>query len=304
MVTAGTGEGTRIELGASPSRSAGRPTTRWCSTTTTSPAGTPGCPARGRVGRRGPRLDQRHLPGPRPVDRADRGPPRRTGPDRQDRPGAAEVADDAPAAVRGASPTSGMVRAGQRGLRRTPGHLLLRRRRHGRARGRRGRQRRRGRDACATCSPPAGGGDPTETAAQAVSTTAGEQMRALVDARPALERHGHDPHRRCCTAATGVAIAHVGDSRGYLLRDGVLEQVTHDHTFVQTPDRRRGGSPTRTPETHPQRNLSCRPWTAGSRSSRTSGARSAELATGSCCAATGCPAWCQRATIRDAARAR
>ena len=30
-----------------------------------------------------------------------------------------------------------------------------------------------------------------------------------------------------------VAIAHIGDSRIYLLRDGVLQQVTNDHTFVQ-----------------------------------------------------------------------
>lgn len=31
-----------------------------------------------------------------------------------------------------------------------------------------------------------------------------------------------------------VAVGHVGDSRGYLFRDGHISQITHDHTFVQT----------------------------------------------------------------------
>jgi protein phosphatase len=30
-----------------------------------------------------------------------------------------------------------------------------------------------------------------------------------------------------------IALGHVGDSRGYLLRDGVLRQITADHTYVQ-----------------------------------------------------------------------
>lgn len=31
-----------------------------------------------------------------------------------------------------------------------------------------------------------------------------------------------------------LALAHIGDSRAYLLRDGVMVQITRDHTFVQT----------------------------------------------------------------------
>ncbi|HVV24763.1 MAG TPA: protein phosphatase 2C domain-containing protein [Pseudonocardiaceae bacterium] len=33
---------------------------------------------------------------------------------------------------------------------------------------------------------------------------------------------------------TGFSLAHVGDSRGYLLRDGELHQITTDHTLVQS----------------------------------------------------------------------
>ncbi len=51
-----------------------------------------------------------------------------------------------------------------------------------------------------------------------------------------------------------VALAHVGDSRAYLLRDGELSQLSHDHTFVQTlvDEGRISASEART---HPHRNL-------------------------------------------------
>jgi protein phosphatase len=51
-----------------------------------------------------------------------------------------------------------------------------------------------------------------------------------------------------------IALAHIGDSRSYLLRDGELSQLTHDHTFVQTliDEGRISSAEART---HPHRNL-------------------------------------------------
>jgi PPM family protein phosphatase len=51
-----------------------------------------------------------------------------------------------------------------------------------------------------------------------------------------------------------LAMAHLGDSRAYLLRDGSLSQVTVDHTFVQHLVDTGRISPDEA-ETHPQRNV-------------------------------------------------
>lgn len=75
-------------------------------------------------------------------------------------------------------------------------------------------------------------GDPLDLLHGAV-VAANERIRALV-----LD----DPHREGMgTTLTALLwtsedfrIAHIGDSRAYLLRDGKLRQLTHDHTFVQT----------------------------------------------------------------------
>jgi len=51
-----------------------------------------------------------------------------------------------------------------------------------------------------------------------------------------------------------VAIAHVGDSRAYLLRDGVLERLTHDHSLVEEFVRQGKLTPEEADE-HPQRSI-------------------------------------------------
>jgi protein phosphatase len=50
------------------------------------------------------------------------------------------------------------------------------------------------------------------------------------------------------------AVGHLGDSRAYLLRDGELSQLTHDHTFVQTLIDE-GRITEEQSRTHPHRNL-------------------------------------------------
>ncbi|KON73231.1 hypothetical protein M768_09820 [Cellulosimicrobium cellulans F16] len=55
-------------------------------------------------------------------------------------------------------------------------------------------------------------------------------------------------------AGNKLAMAHLGDSRAYLLRDGELTQVTTDHTFVQHLVDTGRISPDEA-ETHPQRNV-------------------------------------------------
>lgn len=61
---------------------------------------------------------------------------------------------------------------------------------------------------------------------------AGRQLADRVAAEPALAGMGTTV-TALLRSDDRLVLAHIGDSRAYLLRDGRLTQVTHDHTFVQ-----------------------------------------------------------------------
>jgi len=96
------------------------------------------------------------------------------------------------------------------------------------------------------------GGDMLNALASAVNA-ANARLQDKILANPAVEGMG--------TTLTALlwsdghaAVCHIGDSRGYLLRDGELYQITHDHTLVQTlVDEGRISADD--VSTHPQRSL-------------------------------------------------
>ena len=76
------------------------------------------------------------------------------------------------------------------------------------------------------------GQDMIEVAAGAIGR-ANERIRELVSLDPSLDGMGTTV---CGLLFDGerLAVANIGDSRGYRLRDGVFERITRDHSWVQT----------------------------------------------------------------------
>jgi protein phosphatase len=60
----------------------------------------------------------------------------------------------------------------------------------------------------------------------------------------------------------GASVAHVGDSRVYVLRGGELEQITHDHSWVEEQVRAGTLTPTAARQ-HPWRNVVTRALSGG-----------------------------------------
>ncbi|MFF0312869.1 PP2C family protein-serine/threonine phosphatase [Streptosporangium sp. NPDC004379] len=75
--------------------------------------------------------------------------------------------------------------------------------------------------------------DDLVAAAEAGVHQANQRLRELVEEDPSLTGMGTTLTLMLWDGPR-VALAHIGDSRAYLLRDGDLYQITYDHTLVQT----------------------------------------------------------------------
>ena len=82
---------------------------------------------------------------------------------------------------------------------------------------------------------------------------ANQQLHDLVAANPSIGGMG-TTLTAMLWSGTRVALCHIGDSRAYLLSGGELQQITHDHTLVQSLVDDGRISPDEA-ATHPQRSL-------------------------------------------------
>ena len=97
-----------------------------------------------------------------------------------------------------------------------------------------------------------GGDDALELLAEALHTANSELQQAMTR-QPELRGMGTTVTALLRTG-NKIAVAHIGDSRAYLLRDGTLTQITHDHSFVQSLIDE-GRITEEEAEGHPQRSL-------------------------------------------------
>jgi len=82
---------------------------------------------------------------------------------------------------------------------------------------------------------------------------ANNELREAMERQPELQGMGTTVTALLRTG-NKIAIAHIGDSRAYLLREGSLTQITHDHSFVQSLIDE-GRISQEEAEGHPQRSL-------------------------------------------------
>ena len=97
-----------------------------------------------------------------------------------------------------------------------------------------------------------GADDALDLLAEALHTANSELQQAMAR-QPELRGMGTTVTALLRTG-NKIAVAHIGDSRAYLLRDGTFTQLTHDHSFVQSLIDE-GRLTEEEAEGHPQRSL-------------------------------------------------
>ena len=97
-----------------------------------------------------------------------------------------------------------------------------------------------------------GADDALELLAEALRAANTELQQAMQN-QPELEGMGTTVTALLRTG-NKIAVAHIGDSRAYLLRNGSFTQITHDHSFVQSLIDE-GRITQEEAESHPQRSL-------------------------------------------------
>jgi len=97
-----------------------------------------------------------------------------------------------------------------------------------------------------------GSDDALELLAKALHS-ANSELQQAIGRQPELRGMGTTVTALLRTGSM-IAVAHIGDSRAYLLRDGTFTQITHDHSFVQSLVDE-GRITEEEAEGHPQRSL-------------------------------------------------